>query len=357
MIDHAELFKEMFPDSSVIKKSSIKEDSYFRGPLEVEGGNMLFFLDNSTGMCTGTFKAIDAVLVRSVARLENWEEVVFASSSNTGVAFTTYLSREGVKTHMFIPSKSKYKCAFRNIFEDENHHLYTVDAWDREVKTIAREFSREKGFPFIPDPTLRMEAEKVLAAVVLEREREENIKFDYFAQAVSAGFGPIGFYKGMEVLEEANPPSFIAVQQSEVSPVVNAFLKGHSTIEEDDIAHPNLSAIIEPTLFNTAPEETYPHLKQYMDRHGAIVTSIDRTAYSNMENEVLELLPQVGLTPTRFNGRIIERAGIIAVMGVLDVIRSKKIKNKHILIHFTGGILDEQPTSVDYSVPFDQIQE
>jgi threonine synthase len=100
---------------------------------------------------------------------------------------------------------------------------------------------------------------------------------DWYVQAISSGLGAYGTYKGGKELYELGKidqrPRLLCVQQSSCAPMVNAYRKGSTAIEDCDI-------VLRPqgiahAILNGNPGAAYAYMKYAVDQSGGDFIAAD----------------------------------------------------------------------------------
>jgi threonine synthase len=333
----------------------LSSDDYRRASLG-EGARILEFLeykgvriyldDESTLMASGTFKSLEACFAMALCRKRGYRAVVFSSGANLGTALSMYGRTAGVETFFFHPDNTSWKldAAF---FAAPAAHLISVDKPEKAVKKAALLFAEMTGMPHIPAMEWRFVATGLRALFVFETIRQRQCRFDWISQSVCAGYGPIGFYDRVgQLLSEGaigreTVPKFLGIQQETCSPMVRAWSKRHQQIETDDIVSVS-GELLDPALYNTNPEGSYPLLHQHLLRYGGELRALRREEYEKYLPLVRRELANSGIhVKTRqVDGReqIMEKAGIMALAGTLAAIDEGTIgKGETVLSFLTGG--------------------
>ena len=306
-------------------------------------GVQLFLLDECSNMHTGTYKSLDGCLTTAICKQNGDHQIAFSSGSNAGTAWTQYGNRVGMETFFFCPPTTLYKIR-GELFEDKLSHLICVSGTDREVKQAARTFSELTGIRLIPRIEWRFLAAGVRAMFLAEEMKIRGSGFDWFAQAICAGFGPIGTYRTFcKMIEESLIPrewlcGFLGIQQSALSPIATAWKNGESRL-----AHPAAwtgSQAIEPGLYNTHPSETYEGLAEILSFTNGDMVTVEFDEFQTFSQEYVGRLEEAGirLTVHRDTGEYLERAGLLAGTGVFKAIHSGIVrKGQSVICSLSGG--------------------
>jgi hypothetical protein len=292
-------------------------------------------LDETSLMHTGSMKAVDGCFSTAMCLMKGYDRVVFESGGNTGRALTAYLSRAGVETFLFVPAENVDQLD-GDAFRASPARLIAVDRADK-VKRAARLFARLSGLPKIPETGWRYVAAELRGHAVLEHVVQEG-GFDWIAQTISAGFGPIGIYKILRRhAREAGPlPRFLGVQQEENCPVYRAWRYGDA--QGDGAVVRSTSGLLNKVMYDSAPQ-TYGSLgalREVLTASAGRVTTVSRAEIDAFvaERAVPELLaggfdvdPDAG-----------QPAALMTLAGVLKEIRAGAIaRGSRVLCLLTGG--------------------
>lgn len=308
-------------------------------------GVRLLLLDETTGMKTGTYKSLDGCISTALSRKLGYSRVAFSSGANAGSALTDYGIRAGLETFFFCPASNLFKINGK-LFESKRAHLIAVEGTDRRVKEAARLFSEILNVPVIPKLEWRLIASGIRGLFIAEKMRERNQGFDWLAQAICAGFGPIGMYGILKSLVENKSipaewvPRFLGVQQEGLSPIANAWSEQLSELQ-DPSTNPS-SASIEPALYNTHPAQTYPMLYELLHKVKGDVVALSKQDFLERVRDFLTLLGKTDITLTTINRNgsmeYLENAGLMAGAGALHAISNGKIpQGSSVLCSLTGG--------------------
>ncbi len=324
---------------------SVKEGSRIIKLLDYKGV-AIYLADESTLMATGTFKALEAGFIIAICKKNKYDRIVFSSGSNLGSGLAFYGNKAGIETFFFHPKNTSWKLD-RGLFDSPAAHLVSVDKPEKEVKKAAQLFAEMSGMQHVPEMDWRFSATGLRALFVFEFMLTHRIQFDWISQAICAGYGPIGFYNtarkalGEGAIAGKSVPRFLGIQQEALSPMVRAWQKHHDQIQSDDIvsASPDL---LDPSLYNTNPDSSYPILYKHLQDFGGQLCSLSRKEYDNHLPVVLKELTLAGIYLNKrvLNGKeeILENAGLINLAGTLKAIDNGIIKkDQAVLSFFTGG--------------------
>jgi threonine synthase len=324
----------------------------------------LVLVDETSGMASGTHKSLDACISIALCRRMGIRRAVFSSGANTGSALSLYGASIGLESYFFCPAGNVGRLDGA-LFERPSAHLIVVEGSDRRVKQAARLFSELISAPIIPAFEWRMVSAACRALFLAEQISRNGRHFDWLVQTVCAGFGPVGIYNALGCLvqsgylDKTEVPKFLAVQQQGLSPIVQAWQKGLTSL-------PPLGAAewkedpIEPILYNTYPDQTYPMLHQTLVTWGGDATAIGKADFDRYGPEFLRRVEDAGVkvvrTTTAGEEKILQRAGLMSGVGALKAIAEGRIaKGQTVVCSLTGGA-GPAPTSAatpDYSIPLD----
>lgn len=313
--------------------------------LGTHRGVRLMLLDETTRMKTGTYKSLDGCISTALCRKLGYSLVAFSSGANAGSALTDYGIRAGLETFFFCPASNLFKIEGK-LFDPQQAHLIAVEGTDRRVKEAARLFSEIMNVPLIPKLEWRLLASGIRGLFIAEKMRERQQRFDWFSQAICAGFGPIGMYGMLQSLVANDSisaewiPRFLGVQQEGLSPIANAWSEQLSELQ-DPTSSPT-SASIEPALYNTHPAQTYPLLYELLHKVNGDVVALSKQDFLTRVQDFLTLLnnTDISITTIHRNGNTeyLENAGLMAGAGALHAISKGRIQDgTTVLCSLTGG--------------------
>ncbi len=299
-------------------------------------GVNLKLLDESSWMASGTYKSLDGCLSTALCRKEGIRRVVFSSGANAGAALSLYGAATGLESFFFCPAGNLHKLDGA-LFDRPTAHLIAVEGSDRRVKQAAKRMAERLGAPVIPTLEWRMLSAGCRGMFLAEQILRHGQRFDWLAQAVCAGYGPLGIYRVFGRLPAPTVPRFLAVQQAGLCPIVSAWQQHRETL-------PPLTGTdwrekpIEPALYNVHPDQTYPELFGIIQRSGGDALAVCQTEFDEFGGEFLARVERAGVTLTRVNGQIVERAGLLAGAGALKAIAEGRIApGATVLCALTGG--------------------
>lgn len=339
-------FDELAENDATIKRylleSSIREGVRIV-PLLTYKGVTIHILDETSLMTTGSLKSIDGCLTVVRCQIEGMERITFESGGNSGSALTRYGREAGIETFFFCPLEN-LDLLDSKLFDSSKAHLIAVE--DRGmVKELTGLFARTTGIRQVPDKAWRYAAAMFRGLFILEQTLASN-GYDWISQTVSAGFGPIGIYKILEAFrsEIGSLPKFLGVQQKTNCPMFKAWRPeaAASNGERGDT-----EKLLTRVMYDNSPQtySTYSDLKRLLLlSHGDLLT-VDGNEFDSYINPVveygsfLELFLSQGIAISQRAGQIIDKTGMIALVGTLKAIDAGAIAvGKRVLCCLTGGV-------------------
>lgn len=314
-------------------------------PLAQYRGAEIWACDESSLMATGTYKDLDACLMAAIARHTGLDSIVLSSGGNLGYAMARYAQKAGLKVYFFHPKSTLYKLDAAN-FDDEDVKVITVDRPEPEVKALALNFANTYAIEHVPAVEWRYAASTVRAMHIAENLFASGNRVDYLAQAICAGYGPVGIYDCWSGLidEGVLPfdviPPFLGIQQASNAPIVWAWQAGALEITGQYTQGAAPDKFIEPGMYNTNPNNNYSNLLNMIGRYGGAFIAIDGDDYKSYEDTVIGWFRDSGLefTVNPKTGEILERAGIMTGVGIINAIDQGRIKRgNRVLYLLTGG--------------------
>jgi threonine synthase len=293
------LFSDLVSYDSLIQAS--QSEGFRMLELHPYQGVRIFVMDESTRMQTGTYKSLDGCLTTAICNQDGETRIAFSSGANAGTAWTQYGSRIGIETFFFCPPTTLYKIR-GELFDNKQTHLICVGGTDRDVKKAANFFGEMTKVRVVPQIEWRFLSAGVRGMYLAEEMKVRDAAFDWFAQAICAGFGPIGIYRTLCRMTQAGtiPNSwicgFLGVQQSALSPIATAWKN-----RESHLSTPGAwkqSQAIEPGLYNTHPSETYESLADILSFTNGDVVDVEYQEYENFKTEYVGRLEEAGIRLT-----------------------------------------------------------
>jgi hypothetical protein len=338
--DHAE---HDFTFKRNLLANSIREGARIVRLLSYKGVD-LYILDETSGMETGTLKAIDGCLTTSLCRLEGVSRAAFESGGNTGSALTRYGQKAGLETFFFCPLDNIDLLNSR-MFDPPTAHLIAVED-RRMVKELAGLFATTAGIRHVPDKSWRHAAAMFRGLFILEQMLHTG-KFDWISQAVSAGFGPIGIYQVFRSFRAEAPilPRFLGIQQEANCPMYETW-KTHSSGPAGNDGRKE-EGLLTRVMYDDSPQ-TY---QSYQDLHQLLVSTRgdlstvnakEFDSYLRPSSEyglLLDLLMSRGIAIKLRSGKILEKTGMLAIVGTLKAIDADMIPaGSSVLCCLTSGV-------------------
>ena len=326
----------------------------------------ILVVDETSLMETGTYKDLDACVTMSKIVEVGYESCTLSSGGNLNYAVARYANRAGVSAFLFNPTTTLYKLDGQDF--GSGSHLVAVDLPERQVKNLARTFSRHYGILHVPDLRWRLAASAMRAMFLIEEfARSGPVK--WLAQTMCAGYGPAGIYScfselGREgLVPRSMVPKFLGFQQEANAPMVRAWRD-----EAREISRSHLGAIpakyIEPGLYNTNPEGNYTRLFDLMKFYGGDLMTIGAEDYTRYADPVIQMLAEAGITLDRIGQTddVREKTPILTGVGILKAIeRGTLSRGDSVAFMVTGGSRQvnghTQPTPaivVDDSQPLEE---
>ncbi len=330
-------FKRVLPETSIREGARIV-------PLPTYKGVAIHLLDETSGMETGSLKAIDGCLTTSLCRAEGAARVVFESGGNTGSALTRYGRNAGLETFFFCPCDN-VDLLDSGLFHDPGAHLIGVEDRAR-VKDLTALFAKTAGIRQVPDKSWRYAAGMFRGLFILERMLAAGA-FDWISQTISAAFGPIGIYSVLTTFrgEARGMPRFLGIQQEANCPMFRAWNpKAAGTLDKPGRKPERLLTRI---MYDDSPDTH----KTYRDLHelllltrGDLLTVNGEEFDSRLDSSaaygpILELLRSCGIAIGMRSGQAIEKTGLIALAGTLKAIDAGIIPaGSRVLCCLTSGV-------------------
>ena len=331
------------------RRVSIQERVRVLPPLHWQGID-IYILDESSQMYTGSFKAFTALTCISDCLRKGIEEICFVSGANTGMALAAYANRLGIGTHFFIPVSNTWKLDTRYVGSPLSS-VYAVED-PASTKAICNEFAAKTDIPLMPERDHHLIAGRKRGAIIFSLIRS-GLKFDWFAQTVCAGFGPIGIYDFLLSFKEQDPafevPKFLGVQQLGNCALVRYLLSRKMEFVAGTVGPSG--QLIEEIMYDRHPETygTFPLVEHVIRAsNGAMVTitnnelanSLINTEKKHLVHEHLECYNTRLQTMVRNRGiiEIVQKAGFMAIAGVMEAVRARFItEGQKVLCSFGAG--------------------
>ncbi|MCX5387441.1 pyridoxal-phosphate dependent enzyme [Streptomyces sp. NBC_00083] len=312
--------------------------------LPPQGGVFTDVLDLSTANATGTFKSW--LICLAVARCLRQEQplVLAQSSGNTANALAAYAAHTGLRAVILHPPASRRRIVPR-LAESGAVQFVEVDAPEQRIKAILATCAETLALPVVPHPADQDEANKLRAYFLHDAATELGTRWDWHVQALSSGYGPLGYYAGLRELRgrtrSVPVPRFLGVQQEAVTPYVRA-LSGETTGSRggSDGAEASGVPVLEPTLFRQSlTEDLVRRMRELCAYSHGTVRALTNSRYLQLEPHAADLLREAGIAVAlEPDGTPRERAGLYSLAGTLDAIEHGVIRpGERALAVFTGG--------------------
>jgi hypothetical protein len=312
-------------------------------PLLTYRGVSLWILDETSRMATRTLKSVDGCVTTAICKQRGDRRTAFESGGNTGAALTRYGNPAGIETFFFCPADNLDLLDSR-VFAPAEAHLLAV-AEPGKLKSAAAAFARAVGAAHIPERDWRYFA-SMFRGLFIAEEILRRGSFDWVVQTVSAAFGPIGIYRVLDVFagELGARPRFLGVQQEENCPMVRAWRRAGERAGDHSL--PPTTSLLNRVMYDTAPE-TYGTREGLLGLLAAVqgaLTTVSRGEFDRVltadpvGREMLEKLGDQGAPITLRGGQVLEKAGLIALVGTLKEIEHGTIQpGARVLCCLTSG--------------------
>ncbi|MFK4066303.1 pyridoxal-phosphate dependent enzyme [Streptomyces sp. NPDC029674] len=320
-------------DPELIRRASLQESGRIVR-LPPQGEVLADVLDLSTANTTGTFKSW--LMCLAVARYLRQERplVLAQSSGNTANALAAYAAHTGLRAVVLHPPASRRRIAPR-LADPDTVQFVEVDASEQRIKAVLAACAETLAVPVVPAPADQDEGNKLRAYFLRDAGNELGRWWDWHVQAMSSGYGPLGFYAGLREIRRTRSmpvPRFLGIQQEAVAPFVRAL--GGRTAAACDVP------MLEPTLFRqTLDEDLVRRMRELCAYSHGTVRALTNHRYLELEPRAIALLREAGVTVTPGpDGTPRERAGLYSLAGTLDAIEQGLIRpGERALIVYTGG--------------------
>ncbi|WP_266218145.1 pyridoxal-phosphate dependent enzyme [Paraliomyxa miuraensis] len=307
--------------------------------------------DETSLMSSGTYKALDACLTVAMVERQGTGRVVTSSGGNLGHALARYCHARGIETFCFQPRSTGYKLdastlAFPGV------HVASADLPEPEIKALARGFAERFGLLHVPALPWRLAASAARAMFLLEAVQSGPAPVEWIAQAMCAGYGPVGIYDCFAALVDGGllaaerVPKLLGIQQQANAPMVRAWSEGSREIGQRH-RRPRPAAYLEPGLYNTDPGANYTRLHAHLERFGGALVGVDGRDYERHAERVVQWLADAGVVLTRRpeSDEVLEKAGLLAAVGLLEAIeRGHVAPGARALSLLTGGVRASVPS-------------
>lgn len=330
-------FKRHLPENSIREGARVV-------PLLTYGGVDIHILDETSGMATGSLKSIDGCLTTSLCRMEGIGRIAFESGGNTGSALTRYGRNAGLETFFFCPLDN-LDLLDSGLFDHGRAHLIAVRDRGR-VKELAGLFARTAGIRHVPDKSWRY-AGGMLRGLFLLEQMLAGGRFDWISQTVSAAFGPIGIYNVLNAFREelGGLPGFLGIQQEANCPMVRAWKP--EAAKRPGGAGKERQRLLARIMYDESPDtyETYRDLHRLLTLTRGDLLTVNGEEFDSYlrpsagHGPILELLRSRGIAIRLRSGDVLDKAGMIALVGTLKAIDTGVIPaGGSVLCAMTGGV-------------------
>ena len=314
-------------------------------PLLVHRGVRVDVLDETSRMHTRTFKSLDGCVTAAHCMRNGYDRVVLESGGNAGTAIAAYCRKLGIETYCFVPERN-LPLLNSQVFSSATNHLIAVQE-DGMVKAASRRFAQKHGLPMVPSVEWRFEAGMLRGQFILEQLLAGR-RIDWLAQTISAAFGPIGIYRGLRRHGRGLPamPRFLAVQQATNCPMFEQWRRGLDVGGRGGRIDGQLLVSV---MYDTAPQThgTYPELADLVQDTRGSMTTVSRDELDSFldrrfdDGTVIELLARQDIRFGERSGEVSEKAGLLALAGLLKQIDCGDIAEGSVaLVSLTGGAAD-----------------
>jgi threonine synthase len=336
------------PEPDCAFKRRLMENSLREGARIVSlppyKGVAVHVLDETSGMETGSLKAIDGCLAASLCRMEGIGRIAFESGGNTGSALTRYGQNAGLETFFFCPLENSDLLDSR-LFDGRRAHLVGVEERGR-VKELTALFAKTAGIRKVPDRSWRYASGMFRGLFILEHMLMAGC-FDWISQTISAAFGPIGIYGVLKSYrnEVRVLPRFLGVQQESNCPMFRAW--NPEAAKRLDKAGREPGRLLARIMYDVSPDthETYGDLRRLLLLTRGDLLTVNEAEFdsrlgpSGGYGPVLEWLRSAGIAISARSGHVIEKAGLTALAGTLKAVDAGVIEaGESVLCCLTGGV-------------------
>jgi threonine synthase len=252
------------------------------------------------------------------------------------IAFSAYAARAGIKLWAFLTSLVPPE-KMREVAIYGTQVVKVTSTYD-QAKKLAAEFARqrnlyiESGAKTIPS----VESMKTLAFEIAEQLTDrlgpENPNLnggaklpwrvpDWYFQSVSGGLGPLGVQKGFDELVKMGlterMPGIGVIQAEGCSPMVTAWHEGKEVAQPVPVPRTHIT-----TLATGDPGRTYTLLQERIKRagRGCFESATDEDTF-----RTIHIL-------AKMEGLSVEPAAAVAFAGLINLVRSGKIKPTDVIV-------------------------
>jgi hypothetical protein len=304
----------------------------------------IHIMDETSGMATGSLKSIDGCMTTALCRKEGLQRVAFESGGNTGSALTKYGQKAGLETFFFCPLDNLDLLDSRLFLEQRAHLIGVEDR--RQVKEFTRLFAKTTGIRHIPDKSWRNASAMFRGLFILEHLLMVR-EYDWLSQSVSAAFGPIGIYYVLQTFkaELRALPRFLGIQQEANCPMFEAWKPDVLARRKND--DKTRGKLLTRVMYDETPQtyKTFEELQQLLLQMQGDLLTVNKEEFdsrlrpSGQYGQILELLRSQGIAISLRSDDIIEKTGMIALVGTLKGIDAGIIQaGSSVLCCLTSGM-------------------
>ncbi len=292
---------------------------------------------------TSSFKARQAALAVTEMRQKGITACAIASTGNSGIAYSAYCARAGIKLWLFVSSRvPQEKMREAALYGAE---VVKVSGDYDEAKRVAHEFAKfrdiyyERGARSIASrASMKTLAYEIAEQLHLQSHPTEPGKFvspDWYIQAVSGGIGVIGTWQGFTELFAMGlidkMPRLGIVQVKGCAPMVQAFEKKQSTAE------PIVPSTLITVLSTGNPGYGYTYLYEAVTSNGGTMISVE-------DGEAFHALRTIA----RRTGLSIEPATAVAFAGLEKLVSNGTIKpDETVVVNCSGHTMPVESYILD----------
>lgn len=335
--EHDPALKQYLLDSSIREGSRIVHLLNYKGVT-------IHILDETSGMATGSLKSIDGCLTAALCCLEKAGRIAFESGGNTGSALTRYGRKAGLETFFFCPLDN-IDLLDSSLFDKRRAHLIGVED-RRRVKELTGLFARTAGIRHVPDKSWRYAAAMFRGLFILEKSLSVR-EYDWLSQTVSAGFGAIGIYNVLKTFQAEMRvlPRFLGIQQEANCPMFKAWKPETSGQRRND--EKKDGKLLTRVMYDETPQtyNTYEDLQQLLLLTQGDLLTVNEEEFDSYlspaaeHGPVLDLLLAQDIAISMRAGQVLEKTGMIALVGTLKAIDAGIIRaGSSVLCCLTSGV-------------------
>ncbi len=292
-------YRELLPvvdDHNIVSLGEGYTPLYPLQTLGAQLGVRLLVKDDGV-MPTGSFKARGQTTAISKAKELGITRVAMASAGNAGGAMATYAAKAGLEAYVFMPrdtpSVAVLECSYMGA------HVYLVDGLINHAAALVSRLKDKYGWfdvSTLKEP-YRVEGKKTMGYEIAEQLGWRVP--DVIVYPTGGGTGLVGMWKAFGELGDlgwigSERPRMVAVQSCGCAPVVDAYKRGLSQVEEFAGAHTIASGIRVPK-----PYASDQILRVIRDSGGTAVCVDDESILKGVRDfarEGLFVCPEGGAT-------------------------------------------------------------